>query len=297
MSEYQYYEFVSVDRPLDPGELAELRGVSTRARITPTSFVNTYEWGGGLRVDPRRLMERYFDAFLYLTNWGTHRLMLRFPVTVLDLTTAERYCLGDAASVWQVDDHVILDLVAEDEDGTSEEDWLDGDEGQLASIVPARAAVVTGDRRLLYLAWLLCVQAGEVPDDELEPAVPANLAQLSGSLHSVAAFLRIDDHLLAAGASASTREDVESGSASEMSRWLATVPTTDKDTLLRRVAHGDGALVQVELRARCRQAAIRADPNAHGNRTVKELLTVAEAHREHRGPSPRRRRGRNPRSG
>jgi hypothetical protein len=296
MSEYQYYEFVAVDRPLNAGELAELRGVSTRAQITSTSFVNAYEWGGGLRVDPRRLMERYFDAFLYLTNWGTRRVMLRFPVTLLDLNTAERYCLGDAASVWQVDDYVILDLVAEDEGGTCEDDWLDGGEGQLASIVPARAEVATGDRRLLYLAWLLCVQAGEVPDDELEPSVPANLAQLSGSLHSVAAFLRIDEHLLAAAAGASTSQDVEAGSASEMSRWLATVPTMDKDTLLLRVAQGSGALVQAELRVRCRQAAAPADPSAHGNRTVKELLTLAEAQREHRRPS-RLRRERNPRSG
>jgi hypothetical protein len=297
VSEYQYYEFVAVDRPLNAGELAALRTVSTRAQITSTSFVNTYEWGGGLRADPRRLMERYFDAFLYLTNWGTRQVILRFPVTLLDLNTAERYCRGEAASVWQVDDHVILDLVAEDEDGTCEDDWLDGGEGQLASIVPARAEAATGDRRLLYLAWLLCVQAGEVPDDELEPPLPANLAQLTGSLHSVAAFLRIDEHLLAAAASASTRQEVEPGSASDVSRWLATAPTMEKDGLLLRVAHGDGALVQAELRARCREASAPADSNAHGHRTVKELLTLAEAHRERRRAAPRQHRKRNPTSG
>jgi hypothetical protein len=40
----------------------------------------------------------------------------------------------------------------------------------------------------------------------------------------VVALLRIDEHLLAAAAGASTCQDVEAGSASEMSRWLATVP-------------------------------------------------------------------------
>jgi hypothetical protein len=30
----------------------------------------------------RRWMERYFDAFLYLANWGTHRIALRLPVGV-----------------------------------------------------------------------------------------------------------------------------------------------------------------------------------------------------------------------
>ena len=37
MSEYQYYEFLAVDRPLTEGEMGELSGISTRADITPTS--------------------------------------------------------------------------------------------------------------------------------------------------------------------------------------------------------------------------------------------------------------------
>ncbi len=45
MSEYQYYEFQTIDRPLTAKEIAELRSYSTRARITPTSFVNDYSWG------------------------------------------------------------------------------------------------------------------------------------------------------------------------------------------------------------------------------------------------------------
>ena len=45
MSEYQYYEFQAIDRPLTADEMATLRQYSTRARITPTSFVNEYNWG------------------------------------------------------------------------------------------------------------------------------------------------------------------------------------------------------------------------------------------------------------
>ena len=52
MSEYQYYEFTAVDRPLTGREQAELRSLSTRADITATSFVNTYEWGD-FKGDPR----------------------------------------------------------------------------------------------------------------------------------------------------------------------------------------------------------------------------------------------------
>jgi hypothetical protein len=45
MSEYQYYEFRAVDRPLDDRQMRELRAVSSRAVITPTSFTNEYNWG------------------------------------------------------------------------------------------------------------------------------------------------------------------------------------------------------------------------------------------------------------
>jgi hypothetical protein len=40
MSEYQYYEFRTVDRPLTKQEMGKLRALSTRTEITSTSFVN-----------------------------------------------------------------------------------------------------------------------------------------------------------------------------------------------------------------------------------------------------------------
>ena len=45
MSEYQYYEFLALDRPLTAEERSELRSISTRAEITATRFANEYEWG------------------------------------------------------------------------------------------------------------------------------------------------------------------------------------------------------------------------------------------------------------
>lgn len=58
MSEYQYYEFVALDRPLDDRQQAEVRALSTRAHITATNFVNEYHWGS-FWGDIRRMVERY----------------------------------------------------------------------------------------------------------------------------------------------------------------------------------------------------------------------------------------------
>ena len=82
MSEYQYYEFQAIDRPLSKKEMAELRSYSTRARITPTSFVNDYSWGN-FKGDADVWMDKYFDVFLYIANWGTRILKLRLPDTQL----------------------------------------------------------------------------------------------------------------------------------------------------------------------------------------------------------------------
>lgn len=63
-------------------------------------------------------MERYFDAFLYLANWGTRELMIRLPETLLSLAAAEQYCTGepgDAACAWAAGGNVIVSLRSDEE--------------------------------------------------------------------------------------------------------------------------------------------------------------------------------------
>jgi hypothetical protein len=134
MSEYQYYEFLALDRPLTDKQRAELRSISTRAEITATRFVNEYQWGD-LKGDPRKMMERYFDAFLYLANWGTRQLMFRLPRGVLDPETAGRYCSTDTASLIDTGGHLILSCYVDRE---PDDDWEEPG-GQLAAMVQARA--------------------------------------------------------------------------------------------------------------------------------------------------------------
>lgn len=88
MSEYQYYEFLAIDRPLTIDEMAELRMLSTRAAITPVSFTNVYNWGD-FKGDPEKLMQYYFDAYVYVANWMTAIFMLRLPIEVLNRETVK----------------------------------------------------------------------------------------------------------------------------------------------------------------------------------------------------------------
>jgi hypothetical protein len=223
VSEYQYYEFTAVDQPLTTREQSELRSLSTRADITTTSFVNTYEWGN-FKGDPRELMERYFDAHLYLANWGTRELMLRLPKRVLEPAVVADYCVGDSASAWTSGKHVIIRLNREDDDGTDEWD-IDG-HGLLASIIPVRAALGAGDLRLLYLGWLRCAQSQELADDEPEPPVPAGLNTIDASLTATAEFLCVDRDLIAAAAAGSPPATAAQPTAPQLRTWATTDAST-----------------------------------------------------------------------
>ncbi|MEU7615735.1 hypothetical protein AB0B27_06485 [Micromonospora rifamycinica] len=287
MSEYQYYEFTTVDRPLTARERAELRSLSTRADITTTSFVNTYEWGD-FKGDPRTLMERYFDAHLYLANWGTRRLLLRLPKHVLDPATVARYCQGDSATAWTAGRHVIVDL--HDEDGTDEWD-LDG-HGLLTSIIPVRAGLAAGDLRLLYLAWLRCVQSQEIADDEPEPPVPAGLGTLDAALTAVTEFLRIDPDLIAAAAAGSTPDASGEPTAAQLRTWVVGLPARDKDAILTDLITGGDSHLRGRLLRRYRDAHRSETPTPAAARTAGELLATAadlRAVRERRDAEQRER--------
>jgi len=278
VAEYQYYEFLAIDRPLDARQLAELRALSTRARISPSRFVNTYQWGD-FRGDPRTLMTQYFDAFLYTANWGTRRLMLRLPSRLLDPSTARRHCHTDSAFAWAAGKIVILDLSREDQDGS----WEDEEYGEesLGSIIPARAELATGDLRLLYLAWLLSVESGELADDDAEPPIPPGMAALNASLRSLADFLRLDEDLIAVAAEASEEQKDSSPSPQELKRWVAVLPARERDALLVRLVLGDDVHLRTELLRRSHGESTDG-PQHREPRTVAELRDAAAARRVER---------------
>jgi hypothetical protein len=277
VSEYQYYEFRALDRRLTTEQQQRLRSLSSRAEISATRFTNEYSFGD-FRGDPGRLLEDYFDAYLYAANWGTRELAFRLPRALLDAETARRYCDEEyRAWVAETAEHVIVRFRWDDDEG---DDWIEG-EGLLDPLLEARSELAAGDLRLLYLGWLLKVQLGgpdedEDLNDEVEPPVPAGLKELSGSLASVAEFLKIDDDLiqLAAEASGPLVPVNDDGIAD----WVAALPASEKNKLLTMVAKGEGTQVEALLVRQFRRESRPAGATAaSAARTAGELLAGAEA--------------------
>jgi len=277
MSEYQYYEFKAVDKPLTKKDMQALRDLSTRARITPTSFVNEYNWGD-FKGNPLKLVEKYFDAFLYVANWGTHWFMLKLPRHLVDVDRVNKYCPGESAVIHEKGDHLIFEFTSETEDY----EWEEGD-GWLSSLISLRADIINGDYRSLYLAWLFCARMNELDDDELEPPVPPNLADLNAPLQSFVDFMRLDGDLITVAAENSV-SDARQTDLEALKSWTHNLPTNEKDEILLRLVEAPSPHIGAELRLRFQQA-VAPTANAKINkplRSLHELLSGAETVAEER---------------
>ena len=83
MSEYQYYEFKAIDKPLNEKDMQALRNLSTRARITSTSFVNEYNWSdlkGNQLIDETHKDATYKKTSVY--DEIDYRLLKDGPVKI-----------------------------------------------------------------------------------------------------------------------------------------------------------------------------------------------------------------------
>lgn len=269
MSEYQYYEFRAVDRPLDERELRTLRSLSTRAEITPTSFVNTYNWGD-FKGDPDALMEKCFDAFVYVANWGTRRFVLRLPRKLLTRQLLSSYCRGESLRARTAGESIVINFCREEDGG----EWEDG-EGWMASLIPLRADLLRGDQRCLYLGWLCCAQSEDLDEDEIEPLVPPGLKALSGSLDAFVEFMGIDNDLLDVAASESGQPKTPP-TRDELAAWIRALPEKDKDALLADAALNAASQTGAEILRRFDQLQKNGFPTEAQpkQRTVGELLAT-----------------------
>lgn len=281
MSEYQYYEFRAIDRPLGDRQMRELRAISTRATISRTSFSNHYEYGD-LKANPRDLLLEYFDASLYFAHWLYTEVAFKYAKGAVDLKTLRRYAAGQSLQVTTQESHVVVTMAVERDDFDGADDGTDW----LSSLIALRGDIASGDERPLYLAWLLGVQHGEVDDEALEPGRPDGLGRLSPPLVSFIDIMGLDRNLVTAAAEGSVRTSVKP-SAQDVDRWLAGLEREEHVPLLSRVARGDGS-VGADIQRRYRKHARRHLPGAV-LRTARALRERTEGLAEARRKADRQR--------
>ena len=282
MSEYQYYEFVAIDRPLSADFRERLRRISSRADVTDARAVYTYNYRD-FPANEKDVLARYFDLMFYIANWGTRRLMMRFPKDLLDEGAASAYLVRHAVSLEQVGEHLVLDISTMEEDHL--DDWAEG-EGWATQLLPLREELIRGDFRSLYLAWLYTVdyslggdlgaQFEEDYEEELarlEPPVPPGLKNMTGAQKAFVRLFGIDDFLLVAAAE--SIPDMATPAESELLAHIPGLPENERNRFLEEAARGDrsmGVRLLRRLEELQRSAGGGPPKSAPTRRTVGELL-------------------------
>lgn len=278
MSEFQLYQFKAVDRPLTTEEQREVGSWSSRTQPTSTSATFSYAYGD-FPKDEEKAVETYFDIMLYLANWGTKRLMMRFPKELVDQEAISKYLI-DADHSYTThlalidrSNCFLLDFYWADEEGG---EWIDEEEYRVGEFIAIREGILTGDYRALYLFWLKL--AGfkaqwepweEDGEDDLEipaPPIPPNLKKMNRALKAFIDFFEIDIDLIAAAQQAST----DTGQLEKnFKKLILQLPEKDRIDYLVRLATGE-----INLDIKLRRQLETLDKSS--TQPITETLSISE---------------------
>jgi hypothetical protein len=283
MSEYQYHEWQAVDRVLTPEEQTAVNDLSSHIEVGSSRAVVTYHWSD-FRHDPKQVLLKYFDAYFYLANWGSLRLMFRFPKGLLNEADIDPYCFDEYITFDANGKYQVLDLDFSPEDGG---DWMEEEEATLSHFIRLRADLLEGDYRLLYLAWLkaMTMYGDQYADEEYEdddsdspaydrePPVPPGLKKLSPPLQNFVQVFEINHFLVQAAAESSP--DLKTPLTVDYRDLIGRLPRAESDDFLVRLAEGDPG-VGLALGKRLGAFLPQERPQPTERRTIQQLIRSAE---------------------
>ena len=277
MSEYQYYEFLAIDRPLTSEEVTVLRALSTRADITPVSFTNEYHWGD-FRGNPDDLMKRFFDAHVYVANWGAAIFKVRVPVETISEKLAKALVMCETLDFKATETHWVITWSLHESENY-DLFGMEGGHGWMARLAPVRDELLRGDLRSLYIGWLADVTGEMVDDEEMEPMPAEGLGSLTAAQQALAKFLDVDEDLIAGAGMGSPAFEDEAFLEKEMDVWLGDLPRDESMGLLKLLLSGRGQQAERTLKNRfaAGRRGLRSGRPEAPRRTVEELRKNAEA--------------------
>ena len=250
MSEYQRYEFMTIDRPLTRVQLDAVNALSSHIEASSTHALIEYHWGD-FKHDPIDVLHKYFDGFLYWANWGSPQLAFRFPHGILPVDLIDGYDLDDFVTFTRYRDFDILDIEFGEMEAPDE--WIDY---ELGSLIAIRDELMEGDLRALYIVWLAGQQMiegydeeedDEEEDDEISvPPVPPAFGTLTAAQQALAELLRVPHELLVATARHS--KAVVSSTGDDFTAWVKLLPPDRQNDYLVRLAYNEPGLSRLLVR-------------------------------------------------
>jgi hypothetical protein len=199
MSEYQYYGWQAIDRSLTARELEEVDRLSSHMdEVSSTHASVTYQWGD-FKHKPDQILLKYFDFFVYDSNFGYRRILFRIPKKLPDPQSAAPYLDDENISLETHGNFHILELACNED---LDLEYVDSDR-MLDRLSALREQIVQGDYRALCLTWLK--SADPEDEDAEEPPVPTGLNKLDSGLRALIEFFGLDAHLFVAASKSSAQ--------------------------------------------------------------------------------------------
>lgn len=276
MSEYQYYEFRTIDRPLTEEEQQAVGKLSSRVDLSSTHAVFVYNYSD-LPARAEDLLARYFDAMFYIANWGSCQLIFRFPKKAVDLEQMQpylqpRFVVEEFVSVTESGEYVLLNIQWHQEE--SEWGWVEG-EGWLSRLLGLRDEILRTDYRLLYLTWLKGTDMEpETLDTIEEPPVPPGLGQLSSGLRAFIELFELDEYLVAAAAEASGSPDTIS--EAQLRQAIGHLSPQAREEWLLRLARGNEPQLSTAFYRELLKQLDRPETESPARRTIGDLWAAAD---------------------
>jgi hypothetical protein len=237
MSEFQYYEFRTVDRQLTFQEIEEIRKLSSRTSVTSNRAIFTYSFGD-FRGNSDDVLAKCFDAFLYVSNFSTKRLGFRLPTRLFKTQYLCPYEYEYVVEIEPYADHTIVTLHFDDDEGGG---WIDEEDCStlLDELLPLRQSLLLGDPRVLYITLLANQNRLEIEKYIQSLSIPPNLKNLTPALQAFVEFFELDPDLLKQVAAQSLDVAERSLDPSQLS-------DNEKNMFLQRLINND-SLLNIEL--------------------------------------------------
>jgi hypothetical protein len=282
MSEYQRYEFMTIDRPLTRAQLDAVNALSSHIEASSTHALIEYHWGD-FKHNPIKVLHEFFDGFLYWANWGSPHLAFRFPHGILPADLLDGYDLDEFVTFTRYQDYDILDIQFGEMEGPDE--WM---EYELGSLIAMRDELMEGDLRALYIVWLaaqIMIEGYDEEENENEeedweisvPPVPPGFGTLTAAQYSLAELLQVPQELLVAAGRHS--KAVVSSTGDDVTAWVKLLPPDRQNDYLVRLAHNEPGLSRLLVRElrELGQDRTRATPLTGEHVTYATLLAESKA--------------------
>lgn len=256
--------------------------LSSHIDVSQTSASVEYHYSD-FKHDPIDVLERYFDVFTYIANWGDQRLAFRFDSDAVDVNQLRAFAQLDCITVEPKRDSIIFNCwftenYVEYSFFDESDHFYDGHSVSTSAFTSFHTDIVEGDLRSIYLLWLRAVELGHV-DPSVSLEIPKGLNRLQEVHTDLIHFIGLSRSLLEACCRHSGNLSKKPKTDLRLKKYLSKLTREERDSFLECLLAENPITVRSRLRKKLSNFAPqrKAIPDSKSVRTMSAAQLISEA--------------------